>query len=181
MQQEGAAAYDSEHGACQVRFLYQFEHDTKLVGFPMIQFWAECQGYDDMDVFSRLTKLDADGNVLFQNSIVFRYSGTESKLRVSMRELDPELSTEYEPVQAFRRVQKLSPGEIVQVRTGFWPIGMQFHRGEQLELTLSGYDYSPSYPFDRPNKQPDNHGRHIFHCGGRYDSYLAIPILPGKE
>ena len=58
---------------------------------------------------------------------------------------------------------------------------MQFHRGEQLELTLSGYDYSPSYPFDRPNKQPDNHGRHIFHCGGRYDSYLAIPILPGKE
>lgn len=181
VQQEGAAAYDSEHGACQVRFLYQFEHDTKLVGFPMIQFWAECQGYDDMDVFSRLTKLDADGNVLFQNSIVFRYSGTESKLRVSMRELDPELSTEYEPVQAFRRVQKLSPGEIVQVRTGFWPIGMQFHRGEQLELTLSGYDYSPSYPFDRPNKQPDNHGRHIFHCGGRYDSYLAIPILPGKE
>lgn len=177
---ETIAAYDSEHGACQVRFTYQFEHDTKIVGFPMIQFWGECEGYDDMDVFARLTKTDAEGNPLFQDSVVFLYSGTEAKLRVSMRGLDAELSTEYEPVQSFRSVQKLKPGEIVQVRTGFWPTGMQFHRGERLELTLSGYDYAPSYPFDRPNKQPDNHGIHKFHCGGRYESYVAIPILPDK-
>lgn len=179
-QSEAVASYDSEHGACQVCFTYQFEHDTKIVGFPMIQFWCECEGYDDMDVFARLTKTDADGNPQFQNSVVFLYSGTEAKLRVSMRELDPELSTEYEPVQAFRRVQKLKAGEIVPVQTGFWPTGMQFHRGDKLELTLSGYDYSPNYPFDRPNKQPDNHGIHKYHCGGKFESYIAIPILPDK-
>ena len=174
---EGSASYDAEHGACQVRFTMQFQEDTKVIGFPMIKFWAECAGYDDMDVFARITKTDAEGNPLYQDSVVFLYSGTEAKLRVSMRELDPELSTEFEPVQAFREVKKLKPGEIVPVELGFWPTGMQFHRGECLELTLSGYDYAPDYPFDRPNKKPDNHGIHIYHCGGKYDSFLALPIL----
>ena len=178
--QPGQVSYDSEHGACQVRFIYRFQEDTKVVGFPMIKFWAQCDGYDDMDVFARLTKTNSDGRPLFQDSVVFLYSGTEAKLRVSLRALDPELSTEYEPVQAFRKVEKLNSDEIVPVEMGFWPTGMQFHRGECLELTLSGYDYSPSYPFDRPNKQPDNHGSHIFHCGGQYDAYVAIPILPDK-
>ncbi len=181
VEEYGVAEYDSEHGCCQVRFTYTFEKDTKLVGFPMIRYFAECIGHDDMDVFARITKTDASGEALFQDSVVFGYSGTESKLRVSMRELDESLSTEYEPVQSFRHPQKLTAGEVVEVDTGFWPTGMQFHRGQKLELTLSGYDYAPDYPFDRPNKKPDNHGIHRFHCGGEYASYLAIPILPDKS
>jgi len=36
-------------------------------------------------------------------------------LRVSQRELDPELSTDFQPVQSHRKQEKLKAGEIVPV------------------------------------------------------------------
>ncbi len=43
------------------------------------------------------------------------HPGSSGKLRVSRRELDPVLSTDFQPVQAHRRREKLKPGEIVPV------------------------------------------------------------------
>jgi hypothetical protein len=152
-----------------------FQEDTQLIGYAKIKLWVEAQGYDDMDLFIRIQKTNDQGEILYQDSICFLYSGPDTMLRVSLRELDQEKSTENEPVQTFRTVQKLKAGEIVPVELAFWPTSMVFHKGETLELVVAGYDYMPSRPMDRPTSVIDNKGIHVIHTGGKYDSYLLLP------
>ncbi|MFD3412495.1 CocE/NonD family hydrolase C-terminal non-catalytic domain-containing protein [Streptomyces cyaneofuscatus] len=49
--------------------------------------------------------------------------GADGRLRVSMRHLDEKLSTEDLPAHSFDRVEKLFPGETVDVEIGLLPVG----------------------------------------------------------
>ncbi len=174
---EGAAAYlggvQDETG--RTSFKLKFDRDINLIGYCKIKFWAEVKDYDDGDVFVRIQKTNDDGEILYQDSICFFYSGPDTMIRLSMRELDKDRSTENEPVQTFRTVDKLKPGQIVPVELAFWPTSMVFHKGETLELVIAGYDFMPDRPMDRPTKNFDSRGTQIIHTGGQYDSYLLLP------
>ena len=174
---EASVSYnaEAEDETGRTSFKMTFDKETNLIGYAKIKLWVEAQGYDDMDLFIRIQKTNAQGEILYQDSICFLYSGPDTMLRVSLRELDAEKSTENEPVQTFRTVQKLKPGEIVPIELAFWPTSMVFHPGETLELVVAGYDYMPSRPMDRPTSVVDNKGTHVIHTGGRYDSYLLLP------
>lgn len=146
-------------------------------------------GAKDMDLFLLLEKLDADGNVLeplpdctidiLAGCIAMDNisgagalpPGAIGHLRVSLRELDPTLSTPYQPVQKFTQNQYLTKGEIVPVKIGFTPKTYYFHAGQQLRLTVSGHN--PSY-----NQSTTNSGKHIIHTGEKFQSYLQIPTVP---
>lgn len=167
------AEADDETG--RTSFKLSFDRDTNLIGYCKIKLWAEAQGYDDMDIFVRIQKTNEQGEILYQDSICFLYSGPDTMIRASLRELDTEKSTENEPVQSFRTIHKLSPGEVVPIELAFWPTSMAFHKGETLELVIAGYDYMPSRPMDRPTSVIDNKGSHVIHTGGKYDSYLLLP------
>jgi hypothetical protein len=52
-----------------------------------------------------------------------RYKGSNGRLPVSARHLDEALSTEAVPAHSFIRVEKLQPGEIVDVELDLSPIG----------------------------------------------------------
>ena len=82
-------------------------------------------------------------------------------------------------MQTFRREQKLAPGEIVPVEIGLWPTSLRFHAGEQMEVALSGMPYE-MHLSDVPGKilPTINHGDHIIHMGGEYDTYLYVPFIP---
>lgn len=176
---EAAASYSTAvKRESKITFVHQFQEDTDVVGVITFKLWTQCDGYDDMDLFLRAVKTNAEGEIQYQDSICYLYSGPDNKLRVSMRELDPERSTPYEAVQSFRTVKKLAPGEVVPVELSLWPTAMSFAKGDKLELVIAGFDYTPSRAMDRPNVAADNHGTHIFHTGGRYDSYVYLPILP---
>ncbi|NED80371.1 hydrolase, partial [Streptomyces sp. SID11233] len=69
---------------------------------------------------------------------ILRYKGSDGRLRVSMRHLDPALSTDEVPAHTFDRVEKLAPGEVVEVEIELLPVGLAFHAGEQLRLVISG-------------------------------------------
>lgn len=170
------AEADDETG--RTSFKMTFHEDTTLIGYAKIKLWVEAQGYDDMDLFIRIQKTNDAGEILYQDSVCFLYSGPDTMLRVSLRQLDPEKSSENEPVQTFKTVEKLQPGQIVPVELAFWPTSMIFHAGETLELVVAGYDYMPSRPQDRPTSVIDNKGIHIIHTGGQYDSYLLLPEIP---
>lgn len=174
---EASVSYnaEAEDETGRTSFKMTFDKETNLIGYAKIKLWVEAQGYDDMDLFIRIQKTNAQGEILYQDSICFLYSGPDTMLRVSLRELDAEKSTENEPVQTFKTVQKLKPGEIVPIELAFWPTSMVFHPGETLELVVAGYDYMPSRPMDRPTSVVDNKGTHVIHTGGRYDSYLLLP------
>lgn len=65
----------------------------------------------------------------------------------------------------------------VPVEIALYPVGMRLYPGEQLRLVVTSQNIiGIQLPFAKPTP-PDNHGRHIIHTGGQYDSHLVLPIL----
>jgi predicted acyl esterase len=106
-------------------------------------------------------------------------TAVRGQMRVSQRELDEKLSTPWLPVQKFQGEKKLKPGEIVPVEIALLPSSTLFRKGESLRLFIQGY-----CPVDQPLLFYDwqiNKGRHVIYTGGKYDSYLQIPVIPPKK
>ena len=81
------------------------------------------------------------------------------------------------PVQTHLAEEKLSPGQIVPVEIGLWPTSVLFHAGEKLLLYVQSFDDMGPEGYGFPVECGNNHGRHIIHTGGRYDSQLIIPVV----
>lgn len=175
-----------------VSFVTRFDQETTLVGYPKAHLWVEADGSDDMDLFVLVQKLDAYGtplqaftalnrgavaqDVTERGGSILRYKGSDGRLRVSMRHLDKALATDDVPAHTFDRVEKLSPGEIVDVEIDLLPIGLTFHPGEQLRLVASGRSLLGTMMPGNREYTPANSGRHIIHTGGDHASYLQLPV-----
>lgn len=169
-------------------FIYEIDSNTEISGYMKLRLYAQTETAEDMDVFIRIDKLDADNNLMVQNYLAahprmspIKYSGPfNGRLRASMRKTDPEKSTEQEPFYPFDEPMPLSPGEIVALDIGIPPTGLLFHNGEKLRLTITGFDaYGPGSGTGAIGTGK-NKGRHIIHFGGEYDSHLLIPVIPQK-
>lgn len=172
--------FDNDPLSGRAEFDYTFPEDTEVVGTMNLHCFLEAKGYDDMMIFAHILCLDENGNLLCcPGEHNFGYSGPDNRLRVSLRALDSERSTEEFPEQSFRQFQKLSPGEIVEVTFQLWPTGLKFRKGQKLRLVIAGYDYMghPLPGGEATRFKPDNKGSHVIHTGGRYDSYLTLPTI----
>lgn len=187
------AVYDTEGGVFnRASFHLTFNHDTSFIGYPKVKLYLEADGADDMDLFVYVQKLDRQGTLRYQYTFpcrdarsldmlepaggLLKYVGSYGRLRVSRRHLDPKLSTDIIPVLSEDREEKLSKGQIVEVEIPLAPIGMTFYEGETLRLHICGDNPNGGY-YPNTFYKPDNHGRHIIHCGGKYQSYLQIGVL----
>jgi predicted acyl esterase len=94
-----------------------------------------------------------------------------------MRHLDEALSTEEVPAFTFDRVEKLSPGQIVEIDIDLLPIGLAFHPGEQLRFVVSSRNLLGTMMPGIREYVGDNSGSHVIHTGGEYASYLQLPVL----
>lgn len=190
---DGATAgYTFGSNPDQVSFVTRFDHQTVLVGYPKAHLWVEADGADDMDLFLLVQKLDAYGTPLQQFTVpnqsarihdvtergasILRYKGADGRLRVSMRHLDEKLSTEEVPAHSFDRVEKLSPGEVIDVEIDLLPVGLTFYPGEQLRLVVSGRSLLGTMMPGNREYAPANSGRHVIHTGGDRASYLQLPV-----
>ena len=186
------AMYDAEADPALASFVVRFDQETTLVGYPKARLWLEAQGADDMDLFVLVQKLDRHGSALQQFTVpnhgammqdltergasVLRYKGSSGRLRVSARHLDETVTTDAVPAHSFDRIEKLSPGEVVEVEIGLLPVGLLFHPGEQLRLVISARNaLGPLMPMTR-DYTPRNSGRHVIHTGGDRASYLQLPV-----
>ncbi len=169
-----------------------------FIGYPKAHLFVEADGSDDMDLFLIVQKLDRHYNVLRQFTIpatspkthdmlenhggVAKYSGAYGRLRVSRRHLDEQLSTDIIPVQSFDRDEQLSKGEIVEIEVSLAPTGMTFYPGEFLRFMVSSQNITGNvHPGVPAYVSKDNHGKHIIHCGGEYQSYLQIGVLNNHQ
>jgi len=157
-------------------FTLQFDEDTEITGYIKVKVWMEAIGHDDMDVYVRACKLDADGNPLFHDAVLCKFTGPGNMLRASHREIDPARSTPCEPFHPHRTLSYLSPGEIVPLEIGLWPIGERFHKGEKLQIVIAGHDYLGCWG-DYRETVSSNKGQHVVYTGGRYDSHVLIPFI----
>jgi predicted acyl esterase len=90
--------------------------------------------------------------------------------------LDETLSTDEIPAHTFDRVEKLLPGELAEIEVDLSPVGLVFHRGQQLRLIVSAQNlFGPMMPGNRESI-PQNSGQHVIHSGGSHASYLQLPV-----
>jgi hypothetical protein len=180
-QKESKVSYNSNDGKSKAVFTIPFDKETEITGFIKLRLWVEADGANDMDLFATVSKLDAAGKPLTQKNSEHPYWESDGRLRVSERQLDEKASTPLQPVHTHRTIEPLKAGEIVPVEIQIWPMGMIFHPGQQLQLAIAGYDLSgPGRGHDRPIPHAQNKGNHIIHTGGKYDSYLLLPVIPPK-
>lgn len=177
VEKESRCSYDAQEGL--LNFDYQFQEDTEITGYMKLRLWVEAEGHDDMDLFVNIQKTDENGEWIPTNILGEPHPGTWGKMRVSRRELDEKLSTDFEPVQSGRSEQKLSKGEIVPVDIRIVPISRIWHKGQKIRIQLSGRYIREGW-FEPLTWETDNKGTHIVHAGGKYDSFLQIPVIPPK-
>jgi predicted acyl esterase len=186
-----AVTYDStapNTDGGSARFTIRFAEDTELTGYMKLKLWVSTDD-DDMDLFVGIKKFDRRGKELHFPDFNHIEHGRVARgwLRVSHRELDEARSTPWQPWLKHLRALKLKPGEIVPVEIEIWPSSTLFRKGETLELTVQGGDYSNTASNPLPAKHGRistghnrlvNRGRHTIHAGGNYDSHLLIPVIP---
>jgi len=169
-------------------FNFKFTEDTELSGYMMLRVWAEVRpgkegeaSPDDMAMFIAVNKLDRDGNTVHFNGSVGnkRDMVTRGFCKVSRRELDPIESTAWHPVQKGAFEQKLKAGEIVPVDIELYPSSTFFSAGETLQLIIASNEIIPSPPYRKDVSC--NHGKHVLHFGGDYDSHLLVPKIQSRE
>lgn len=101
-------------------------------------------------------------------------------MRVSHRKLDPKLSTDFQPVQAHTVEEKLKPGEIVPVDIEIVPHSKLWHKGQQIRVQVAGRYIRQEGWFEKLGWATNNRGNHVIHTGGKYDSFLQIPVIPPR-
>jgi len=185
-QEEMEVMYLAEKG--RTSFNFKFIEDTELSGYMMLRVWVETRPEktggihpDDMAMFVAVNKLDRDGSsVHFNGSAGINIDMvTRGCCRVSRRELDLTESTEWHPVQKGASEQKLKAGEIVPVDIELYPSSTFFSAGESLQLIIAPDEIIPSPPYKKSVNC--NHGKHVIHFGGKYDSFLQVPKIPSRE
>jgi len=175
--------YSAKNG--KAKFNFKFNTDTELSGYMKVRVWVEARpkkkgepSPEDMVMFAAVNKLDSKGkSVNFYGSVGNKKDMiTRGWLKVSRRELDPEESTEWHPVQKGTSELLLKPGEIVPVDIELYPSSTFFAAGESLQLILASDEIISSPPYGK--SAVINNGDHVLHFGGKYDSYLLVPTIP---
>jgi uncharacterized protein len=153
----------------------------------------------DADVFLALRVFAPDGGeVTFRGSNDPRTPVGLGWLRASHRKLDPQKSLPYRPWHAHDEIQKLVPGEVVELDIEIWPTCIVIPAGYRLALAVRGKDYAyPGAPIvvpgigypqsgvgpfvhDDPRDRPTEifGGSNTLHFEPGRQPYLLLPVIP---
>ena len=131
MEKEAQISYDS--ATEQVNFDIRFDEDTEITGYMWLRLWVEADGHDDMDSSSP-SKSWMSRVIGFRPYSWRAASRHLGKLRVSMRDLDEKLTTNFEPVISGKKQQKLKKGEIVPVDIALVPTSWIYRAAARVEV-----------------------------------------------
>ncbi len=155
------------------------ERDVEVTGPLAATFWVSSSS-EDMDLFLTLRHFDADGKEVMETG----QQGTpvpvaKGWLRVSHRELDPELTLPYRPYHKHQRRLFLQPGEAVKVDVEIWPTSMVFKKGHRIRLDVQPRDGVGSQGYLHYHADY-NTGTNTVYAGGERESYLLLPVIPPR-
>jgi len=153
------------------------DRDIEVTGPLAATFWVSSSS-EDMDLFLTLRNFDPQGNEIMETG----QQGTpvpvaKGWLRVSHRELDPDLTLPYRPYHKHQRRLFLKPGEIVKVDVEIWPTSMVFKKGHRIRLDVQPRDGVGSQGYLHYHADY-NTGTNTIYAGGECESYLLLPVIP---
>ena len=167
------------HGAGISLVTAPFEQNTEITGPLAAQLWVSSTT-EDMDLFLTLRNIDPDRRDVWEvGQQGQQVPVAKGWLRVSHRELDPELSRPYRPYHRHQRRLWLKPEEIVPVQVEIWPTSMVFRRGHRIRLDIGPRDGVGSAPYTHYHADY-NTGQNTIYSGGDKESFLLVPIIPAK-
>lgn len=175
----------------------RFEAETEITGPVAAKVFVSSRSVD-ADIFVILQLFDPDDReVTFAGSVEPAAPIAQGWLRASQRALDPELTTEYRPYHTHAREELLEPGEVYELDIEIWPTCIVVPPGHRLAFTVQGHDleretvsgqlgtlgtFRGSGPFthvDPWDRRPEQVGGEVtIYGGGRYGSYLLLPVIP---
>ncbi|KAL2060398.1 hypothetical protein VTL71DRAFT_9793 [Oculimacula yallundae] len=148
-------------------FTHQFDKYTEILGPSKLKLFISSDQTDDMDIYVIIRKLDRNGTPLVSINVpieklphgtqaadvetltLYKHLGPNGRLRASKRALgtDPTLSREKLDLQTptelwfpYDKVEKITPGQVVELNIAIWPAGMAFDVGESMRLEIKGHD-----------------------------------------
>jgi uncharacterized protein len=153
--------------------------DTEITGPVAAQLWVSSTT-EDMDLFLTIRNIDPNGKDVFEVGQQGQdVPVAKGWLRVSHRELDPDLSKLYRPYHKHLRRLWLTPGEVVQVQVEVWPTSMVFKKGHRIRLDIQPRDGIGSAPYTHYHADY-NVGENTIYSGGDWESFLLLPVIPPK-
>lgn len=163
-------------------FDYRFAQDTELTGPMTLRLRVATRGARDPRLFVGVEKWASGAPVPFEGSYGYgRDHVAQGRLRLALRELDPQRSTPHQPVHAFRRVLPVRDGEEAEVLILLSPSATLFHAGDRLRLLIAGRYPQPRNPLFGhfpTHYRPSGAGRATIAWAPGAPSALEIPVIP---
>ncbi|MCC6108070.1 MAG: CocE/NonD family hydrolase, partial [Atopobium sp.] len=172
--QQAKASYNPEDE--ELDFDLTLPEDIEITGYMNLHLFVSCDGYDDMDLFINVQKADADGNWVPWLTLDEPHPGAWGKCRVSRATIDTALTKAHTPVYTMTDTNKLAEGEVRAVDIAIVPTARVYHKGERFRVQISGRYIRDGW-FEPLAWDTDNHGTHNIHTGGKYESWIEIPVV----
>ncbi|RDH74451.1 CocE/NonD family hydrolase [Mycolicibacterium moriokaense] len=166
-------------------FDYRFAEDTELSGPMTVRLQVAVTGADDPRLFVGIEKRSHGAPVPFNGSYGYgRDRVAQGRLRLSLRELDPERSRPHQPEHSFRALAPVRDNEQIEVVIPLGSSATLFHAGESLRLIVAGRYTEPRNPLFGhfpTHYQPSTRGKATIRCGPDQPSVLEIPVIPRSD
>ena len=157
------------------------EKDTEVTGPIVLNLWVSSTS-EDMDIFATLRNIGPDGKDVCE---VGQHGQaipcvTKGWLRASHRKLDEKRSLPYRPYHAHNERWWLKPNEPVECQVEVWSTSMVFAKGHRIRIDIQPRDGVGSAPYTHYHADYNAGAENTIYAGGRYPSYLMLPIIPAK-
>ncbi|MBV9206965.1 MAG: CocE/NonD family hydrolase [Actinobacteria bacterium] len=177
---EGAVTFDLKRNAAA--FEYRFDQDTELSGPMTLRLHVSTTGTDDPRLFVGVEKWSHGVPVPFGGSYGYgRDRVAQGRLRLALRELDPELSTPHQPEHTFRTLQPVRDNEQMEILIPLSSSATLFRAGESLRLMVAGRYLQPRnllFGHFPTHYQPSTGGKATITWAPGHPSTLEIPVIP---
>ncbi|MCB9409443.1 CocE/NonD family hydrolase [Mycolicibacterium sp.] len=179
----GQSSFDLRSGV--LTMTWRAPRDCDVIGHGALRLWVGLEGTDDAHLFVGLRKFRGERECVFEGSYGFGFDMvTRGWQRVAHRELDPELSSPWQPVHTHRRAEPVTPDEIVAVDIALRPHATRLRAGDVLRLDIRGTWHFPRNPLTGQfpagyRRSPA--GRCVIHAGGRFDSGLLLGMRESRD
>lgn len=177
---EGNVTFDLRREAAS--FGYRFDEDTELSGPMTVRLQVTTSGADDPRLFVAAEKWSNGAPVPFNGSYGYgRDHIAQGRLRLALRELDPEHSTPHQPDHTFATLQPVRDNEHIEVIIPLSSSATLFHPGDSLRLLIAGRYPQPRNPLFGhfpTHYQPSTKGKATIRWTHEHPSTLEIPVIP---
>jgi hypothetical protein len=177
---EGSVTFDLRRTAAA--FSYRFDEDTELSGPMTLRLHVATTGAKDPRLFAGVEKWSHGAPVPFNGSYGYgRDRVAQGRLRIALRELDPELSAPHQPEHTFRTLQPVRDHETVELLIPLSSAATLFRAGDSLRLLIAGRYLEPRNPFFGhfpTHYEPSTRGKATITWTPGHPSSLEIPVIP---